>query len=136
MEYVCTKNGAMYYNDSKATNPESAIKAVQSMDRPTLLIGGGRGKDADYNSWIQNFAGVVRKFYITGEASDILEKACLEQNFYSFEKYKSFEDAVKAAIREAKDGETVLLSPACASYDMFKDYEERGNIFKKIVNEA
>jgi len=136
MEHVCTKNGVMYYNDSKATNPESAIKAVQSMDKSVLLIGGGRGKDSDYNSWIKSFVDKVRKFYIIGEVSDILEKVCLEQKFYDFEKCESFEDAVYKAMEEAKDGEAVLLSPACASYDMFKDYEERGNKFKKIVNEA
>ena len=136
MEYVCTRNGVMYYNDSKATNPESAIKAVQSMNRQTLLIGGGRAKDSDYNLWIKSFADKVRKLYIIGEASDILEKACLWQNFYDYEKCGSFEEAVYRAIKEAKAGETVLLSPACASYDMFKDYEERGNMFKKIVNEA
>jgi len=136
MEYVCTKSGVTYYNDSKATNPEAAIKAIQSMDKQTLLIGGGCFKDSDYNSWIKSFAYNVRKFYIIGEVSDILEEACLEQKFYNYEKCESFEDAVCRAIKEAKDGETVLLSPACASYDMFKDYEERGNMFKKIVNEA
>jgi len=133
MEYVCTINGVTYYNDSKATNPESAIKAVQSIDRPTILIGGGCDKGTDYTSWIKNFAGIVRKFYIIGEVSDTLERACIEQKFYDYEKMSCFEEAVHEAMKEAKSGEAVLLSPACASLDMFANYEERGNLFKKII---
>ena len=136
MEYVCTKNGVEYYNDSKATNPESAIKAIEAMDKPVRLIGGGRGKDSDYNLWIKSFTNKVRKFYIIGEVSDILVRTCQEQGFYDYEKFDSFEEAVKTAIKDAEAGEVVLLSPACASLDMFRDYEERGNLYKKIVNEA
>ena len=135
MEFVRCVNGVAYYNDSKATNPESAIKAIEAMAKPIYLIGGGYNKDADFTPWIKSFAGKVRKFYIIGAVSDILEKACIEQSFYEYEKMHSLEAAVCAAAKEAKDGGIVLLSPACASYDMFKSYEERGELFKKIVNE-
>jgi len=136
MEYVCTKNGVAYYNDSKATNPESAIKAIEAIDKPIRLIGGGRGKDSDFNLWIKSFAHKVRKLYIIGEVVEILEQTCRAHGFYDYKKFDSFEEAVKAAIKDSEAGEAVLLSPACASLDMFRDYEERGNLFKKIVNEA
>lgn len=135
IEYVRNLNGVTYYNDSKGTNPESAMKAIDAMDKPILLIGGGYDKGSDFSLWIKAFENKVRKFYIIGAVSDILEEACLKEKFYNYEKVKSLEEAVEKAAKEAKDGEVVLLSPACASWDMFKSYEHRGDLFKKIVNE-
>jgi len=135
IEYVRTLKNVIYYNDSKGTNPESSIKAVEAMDRPILLIGGGYNKGSDFSPWVKTFQNRVRKFYIIGAVSDILEEVCLEQKFYDYEKKDSFEAAVLAAAKEAREGEAVLLSPACASWDMFKSYEHRGDLFKKIVKE-
>ena len=134
LEHVRTLNDVLYYNDSKGTNPESAIKAVEAMDRPILLIGGGYDKGSDFAPWIKTFENKVKKLYIIGAVSDILEKACIEQGFYAYEKIDSFEKAVQRAAAEAEAGEAVLLSPACASWDMFKSYEHRGDLFKEIVN--
>ena len=136
MEYVCEIGGVTYYNDSKATNSEAAIKAIESLDKPIILIGGGSDKDDDFTSWIKSFSGKVRKFYILGQVADKLERTCIEQGFCDYKKVDSFEEAVKCAVKEAKSGEVVLLSPACASLDMFKNYEVRGELFKKIVRES
>jgi len=135
MEYVRTLNGVVYYNDSKGTNIESAIKAIEAIDKPIFLIGGGCDKGADFSLWVKSFESKVKKLYIIGAVSDILEEACQKQGFYNYEKIKTFEEAVKKASTETKSGEVVLLSPACASWDMFESYEHRGDLFKKIVNE-
>ena len=134
IEYVRTVTGVEYYNDSKGTNPESAIKAIEAMDRPILLIGGGYNKGSDFSLWVKSFKNKVKKLYIIGEVSDILEKTCLNHKFYDYEKVDGFENAVLKAASEAKNGDVVLLSPACASWDMFESYEVRGELFKKIVN--
>ena len=135
IEYVRTLNDVIYYNDSKGTNPESSIKAVEAMDRPILLIGGGYNKGSDFTPWIKTFEGRVKKLYIIGEVSDLLEAACKNEKFLAYEKVAGFEEAVIKASKESKEGDCVLLSPGCASWDMFKSYEHRGELFKKIVNE-
>jgi len=134
IEYVRTVAGVEYYNDSKGTNPESAIKAIEAMDRPIFLIGGGYNKGSDFSLWVKSFKNKVKKLYIIGEVSDILEKTCLNHKFYDYEKIDGFENAVLKAAEEAKNGDVVLLSPACASWDMFESYEVRGELFKTIVN--
>jgi len=134
IEYVRTVNGVEYYNDSKGTNPESAIKAIEAMDRPIFLIGGGYNKGSDFSLWVKSFKNKVKKLYIIGEVSDILEKTCLNHKFYDYEKIDGFENAVLKAAQEAGNGDVVLLSPACASWDMFESYEVRGELFKTLVN--
>lgn len=138
LEYVRTVNDVMYYNDSKGTNTESAIKAVEAMNRPIRLIGGGHNKEnkaSDFAPWVESFKNKVCKLYIIGEVSAMLEEACLAQDFYDYEKVSGLEEALSKAAKEAMSGEAVLLSPACASWDMFESYEHRGDLFKKIVNE-
>lgn len=133
IEYVTEKNGVVFYNDSKGTNPDAAIKAVLSMERPTVLIGGGYDKDADFADWVNTFHGRVKKLILIGQTADKIAKTCVDCGFASYEKQETFADAVKAAYESSENGDAVLLSPACASWGMFKNYEERGTLFKELV---
>ncbi len=133
IEYVCEKQGVRYYNDSKGTNPDAAIKGICSMNRPTYLIGGGYNKDSEFDEWIKSFGTKVKKLVLIGETKDIIAKTCDKYGFTDYIKMDSFEDAVNYCKENATDGDAVLLSPACASWDMFSSYEERGRIFKEYV---
>ncbi len=132
IEYVDTLNDVEYYNDSKATNPDSAIKAIEAMRRPIVLIGGGYDKNSDFTEWIKSFNNKVKKLILIGATAskikDIADKfgvSCIIA--------KDFETAFELAYNTAESGDCVLLSPACASWDMFLNYEQRGNIFKEFV---
>ena len=134
IEFVTEKKGVCYYNDSKGTNPDAAIKAVQAMVRPTILIGGGYDKESTYDEWIETFDGKVRLLVLIGETADKIEACARRHGFENIIRAESFEQAVRLCIDKAENGDAVLLSPACASWDMFKSYEERGRIFKELVN--
>ena len=134
IEYVCEKNGVVYYNDSKGTNPDAAIKAISAMNRPTYLIGGGYDKDASYEEWIQSFGGKVRKLVLIGQTKEKIAETAKLCGFNDTILADSLDEAVSICSKQAKDGEAVLLSPACASWGMFKNYEERGDKFKELVN--
>ena len=134
IEFVAEKNGVVYYNDSKGTNPDAAIKAIQAMNRPTVLLGGGYDKDSEYTEWIQAFGGKVRKLILLGETREKIAQAAESCGFHDYVMADGFEEAVRLAADTAKKGEAVLLSPACASWDMFPNYEVRGEKFKEIVN--
>jgi UDP-N-acetylmuramoylalanine--D-glutamate ligase len=133
IEYVCEIDGVIYYNDSKATNVDSAVKALESMTRPVVLIGGGKSKDSSYVKWVNAFHGRVSKVVVLGETADEIIKECEAQDFWDYTKAKTFGEAVNMARKEAEDGDCVLLSPACSSFDMFRDYEHRGDLFKEII---
>lgn len=133
IEYVATKRGVKYYNDSKGTNPDAAIKGIQSMSTNTYLIGGGYDKDNDYKEWIQAFDNKVKKLVLIGQTKEKIAKQASELGFNDYVFADSLEEAVEICVKEAKSGEAVLLSPACASWGMFKNYEQRGNIFKDLV---
>lgn len=133
IEFVSEINGVAYYNDSKGTNPDAAIKAVQAMKRPTVLIGGGYDKKSDYKEWIESFDGKVKRLILLGATKEKIAKQAKECGFTDFVFADTFEEAVKMAAESAKPGDAVLLSPACASWDMFKSYEERGDKFKEII---
>lgn len=135
IEYVCERDGVVYYNDSKGTNTDAAIKGICSMVRPTFLIGGGYDKDADFTEWVKCFCGRVKKLVLIGATKDKIAKTCDEQGFTDYVKTDSLKEAVKYCMDNSEEGDAVLLSPACASWDMFKSYEERGKIFKKLVSE-
>ena len=135
IEYVSEINGVVYYNDSKGTNPDAAIKGICSMTRPTYLIGGGYDKGGEFDEWVQFFDGRVKKLVLIGETKEKIAEACKRCGFDEYIMADSFEEAVSYCKDNAKEGEAVLLSPACASWDMFKSYEERGRIFKKLVME-
>ena len=135
IEYVTEKNGVLYYNDSKGTNPDAAIKGIQAMVRPTLLIGGGYDKGSDYKEWIEAFDGKVKKLVLLGVTSEKIASQAKECGFpeENIVMVESMEDAVKYCAEYAEGGDAVLLSPACASWGMFKNYEERGRVFKDLV---
>ena len=134
IEFVAEKGGVAYYNDSKGTNPDAAIRGIQAMNRPTVLIGGGYDKDSDYKEWIQSFDGKVKRLVLIGQTKEKIAEEAKECGFYDITIADTFEEAMDICIRTAQPGEAVLLSPACASWGMFKNYEERGDKFKEIVN--
>ena len=134
IEFVREKDGVAYYNDSKGTNPDAAIKGIQAMNRPTVLIGGGYDKDSEYEEWIQAFDGKVKLLVLVGATKEKIAEAAESVGFVSYVMADSFEEAVEKCIEAAKSGDAVLLSPACASWGMFKNYEERGDKFKELVN--
>lgn len=134
IEYVTEKKGVAYYNDSKGTNPDAAIKGIQAMDRRTVLIGGGYDKDSDYTEWIQSFDGKVKKLILLGQTKEKIARAAEKCGFSDYVLVNTFEEAVLLAAETARVGEAVLLSPACASWGMFPNYEVRGDKFKEIVN--
>ena len=134
IEYVAEKNGVAYYNDSKGTNPDAAIKGIRAMKRPTVLIGGGYDKDSEYTEWIESFDGKVKKLILLGQTREKIARDAKKCGFTDYVFADSFEEAVHMAVKEAVSGDAVLLSPACASWDMFPSYEVRGDKFKEIVN--
>lgn len=133
IEFVTEKNGVRYYNDSKGTNPDAAIKAVEAMERPTVLIGGGYDKHSDYDEWIKSFGDKVKLLVLIGQTREKIAESAKRLGFESIVICDTFEEAVKVCMDAAKPGDAVLLSPACASWGMFKNYEERGRIFKELV---
>ncbi len=134
IEFVCEKNGVAYYNDSKGTNPDAAIKGIQAMNRTTLLIGGGYDKDSEFEEWIEAFDGKVRYLVLLGQTKEKIAKAARRVGFEQIIMVETLEEAVKTCANLAEEGDAVLLSPACASWGMFKNYEERGDKFKEFVN--
>ena len=134
IEYVCEKYGVTYYNDSKGTNPDAAIKGIQAMNRRTLLIGGGYDKDSEYEEWIESFDGKVKQLVLLGQTREKIAEAARRVGFENIILVDSLEEAVRTCARLAEPGDAVLLSPACASWGMFKNYEERGDKFMDFVN--
>ena len=133
IEYVTEKNGVVYYNDSKGTNPDAAIKGIQAMDRPTLLIGGGYDKGSSYEEWIQAFDGKVKYLVLIGQTREKIAETARKLGFTDIVFAESLEEAVQFCADHAVSGDAVLLSPACASWGMFPNYEVRGQIFKELV---
>ena len=133
IEYVTEKRGVRFYNDSKGTNPDAAIQGIRAMNRPTLLIGGGYDKQSEYDEWIEAFDGKVKELVLIGQTADKIEECAHRHGFMNTVKKDTFEDAVNYCYEHAVSGDAVLLSPACASWGMFPNYEERGRIFKEIV---
>ena len=133
IEYVTEKRGVKFYNDSKGTNPDAAIQGIRAMNRPTLLIGGGYDKQSEYDEWIEAFDGKVKKLVLIGQTAEKIETCAHRHGFMDTVKCETFEEAVHYCYDHAEAGDAVLLSPACASWGMFPNYEERGRIFKEIV---
>ena len=134
IEYVCEKNGVAYYNDSKGTNTDAAIKAIGAMKRPTYLIGGGYDKNSPYEDWINSFDGKVKLLVLLGETREKIAQTARKCGFENIKMVESLDEAVQVCAQAAQPGDAVLLSPACASWGMFNNYEERGDKFKELVN--
>lgn len=134
IEYVTEKNGVRFYNDSKGTNPDAAIKGIQAMDRPTCLIGGGYDKQSEYKEWIQSFNGKVKKLVLLGQTKEKIAEEAEKCGFHDYVFAESLQEAVDICYENAENGDAVLLSPACASWGMFPNYEVRGKMFKEIVH--
>jgi UDP-N-acetylmuramoylalanine--D-glutamate ligase len=135
IEFVAEKHGVTYYNDSKGTNPDAAIKGIQAMIRPTVLIGGGYDKGSEYTEWINSFDGKVRKLVLLGQTKEKIAADAEKCGFKDYVLVDTFEEAFETAVRFAKEGDAVLLSPACASWGMFPNYEVRGEMFKDLVKQ-
>ena len=133
MEYVATIDGVAYYNDSKATNTDAAIKAIEAIDAPIILIGGGYDKNTDFVPWVACFNDKVSDLIVFGQTAQQIVDTCDQMGFTKYETVASLEEAVARAREKAKPGHNVLFSPACASFDMFKNFEERGELFKEYV---
>lgn len=133
IEYVTEKNGVVYYNDSKGTNPDAAIKGIQAMNRPTLLIGGGYDKESSYDEWIEAFGGKVRYLVLIGQTKEKIKEAAEKKGFHDIILCEDLKEAVRVCAQKAQPGEAVLLSPACASWGQFDNYEQRGDMFKEYV---
>lgn len=133
IEYVTEKRGVKFYNDSKGTNPDAAIQGIRAMNRPTFLIGGGYDKQSEYDEWIEAFDGKVKKLVLIGQTAKKIENCAHRHGFMDTVRKDTFEEAIQYCYDNAKSGDAVLLSPACASWGMFPNYEERGRIFKEYV---
>ncbi len=135
IQFICEKEGVCFYNDSKGTNPDAAIKAVLAMERPTHLIGGGYDKNASYDEWIDSFGDRIKSLVLIGDTKEKIAECAASKGYEPVLFADSLEQAVRMCFERAKTGEAVLLSPACASWDMFKNYEERGELFAKYAKE-
>ena len=137
IEKVRDLDGVTYINDSKGTNTDSTIKAVQTMARPTVIILGGYDKHTSFDPLSAEIreSPMIRKAVLIGETAELIRMSLERYGFTDYVFAGSMGEAVNAARAAAKPGWNVLLSPACASFDMFKDYEERGRVFKDIVRE-
>lgn len=133
IEFVCKKNDIAFYNDSKGTNPDAAIKGICAMNRKTVLIGGGYDKESTYDEWIDSFHGKVKKLILIGQTAQKIAACAKAHGFTDYVFADSLEEAITIAYETAEPGEAVLLSPACASWGMFDNYEQRGDIFKEYV---
>jgi UDP-N-acetylmuramoylalanine--D-glutamate ligase len=133
IEFVDEIKGVTYYNDSKGTNTDASKVAVLAMSRPIVLIAGGYDKGSEYDDFIRTFDGRVKELVLIGATADKIEKTAREHGFNNIHRASTFEDAVAQCSELAKPGDCVLLSPACASWGMFKNFEERGRIFKSLV---
>lgn len=134
LEFVKDVNGVSYVNDSKGTNPDASIKAVQAYQRPIILIAGGMDKGSDFTSFIEAFGGKVKDMILLGETAEKIETTARKLGFENNHRVKNMEEAVLKAFELGKEGDVVLLSPACASWDMYPSYEVRGQDFKDRVN--
>lgn len=135
IEYVATKNGVDFYNDSKGTNPDAAIKGIQAMVKPTVLIGGGYDKNSDYEEWINAFDGKVKWLVLLGQTREKIAETARRLGFTNIIMAESLEEAIQVCVEKTVPGDAVLLSPACASWGMFPNYEVRGKMFKDYVNQ-
>jgi UDP-N-acetylmuramoylalanine--D-glutamate ligase len=133
LEYVRTLGGVHYFNDSKGTNVGAVMKSIESFTEPIILIAGGRDKAGDFAALRDLVSRKVKALVLIGEAAGKIKDALGDRTATVMA--KDLGEAVAASRKKAEPGDVVLLSPACASFDMFRDFEDRGRQFKKIVME-
>ena len=133
IEYVATEDGVDYYNDSKGTNVDASIRAVLAMKKPIVLIGGGYDKGSSFDEWTKLFPGRVKHLVLIGVTAPKVRASAEKFGFTAISDCETFAEAVDLCREKAEDGDCVLLSPACASWGMFDNYEQRGDMFKEQV---
>ena len=135
IEFIAEKRGVVWYNDSKGTNPDAAIKGIRAMNRPTLLIAGGYDKGSSYDEWIEAFDGKVRYLVLIGQTREKIQAAAQRCGLADecIILCDDLKEAVQICHDKANPGDCVLLSPACASWGQFENYEQRGDLFKEYV---
>lgn len=133
IEFVKKIKNVSYYDDSKGTNIDAVIRAVESLNGDIVLIAGGVDKGSSYTPWIEAFANRVKCICAIGAASNKIKNELSHK--IPVHQFETLENAIKYAANKAQGGDNVLLSPGCASFDMFRDYAHRGDEFKRIVNE-
>ncbi|HEY5556936.1 UDP-N-acetylmuramoyl-L-alanine--D-glutamate ligase [Acetobacterium sp.] len=133
LEMVGCFSGVTYINDSKGTNTSATITALNAVTQPVILLAGGYDKKEDYSDLMALVAKRVKRLIVLGVTADDLTKAAHQNGFTNIKRVEDYEEAVAVAKAEAESGDTVLLSPACASWDMFDNYEIRGRVFKELV---
>jgi len=133
IEYVVEKRGVKFYNDSKGTNPDAAIQGIRAMERPTFLIGGGYDKQSEYDEWIEAFDGKVKQLVLIGQTREKIAECAKKHGFTEIAFADSLEEAMDICYQNAVEGDAILLSPACASWGMFDNYEQRGEKFKEYA---
>ena len=133
LEFVTDKDGIMFVNDSKGTNPDSTIKAITSYDKPIVLIAGGKDKQSDFTEMISYVTKNVKALVLLGETADKIEQTAKLQGMNNIFRVSNMKEAVKTAYKLAQSGDVVLLSPACASWDMYPNFEARGLDFKENI---
>lgn len=134
IEFVASKKGVDYYNDSKGTNPDAAIQGIKAMNKPTILIGGGYDKHSEYDEWIESFGEKVKCLVLIGQTREKIAACARNHGFENIKMADTFEECLRYCTEHAQKGDAVLLSPACASWGMFPNYEIRGKMFKDYVN--
>lgn len=133
IEFCGEKGGVRYYNDSKATNPDAAIQGIRAMKGPTILIGGGYDKKNSYDDWIEAFDGKVKKLVLIGQTREDIAACARKHGFTGIVLCDTFQECLETCTSLAEPGDEVLLSPACASWGMFPNYEVRGDRFREYV---
>ncbi len=134
---VSDSDGTIYVDDSKATNPDAAIKGLVSFEQPIVLIAGGQDRDADFSDLIETIADKVRVLILMGETKDKLRDEALKHSFNNINIHvvENMQQAVQTAFKNLHSGDCLLLSPGCPSWDMYSSYKERGKEFQKEVRQ-
>lgn len=133
IQYINTINGVKFFNDSKATNVNSTIKAIEAVNSPIILLAGGMDKGDDFDELFDRFDNKVSRVFVYGETGRKLLDCAKRKGFVSINLVNNLEEAVSSAYNISEEGDSILLSPACASWDMYKNFEERGNEFINLV---
>ena len=133
VEFVAEKNGVVYINDSKGTNPDASMTAINAIERPIILIIGGYDKKSSFDEIFELIIKKVKHIVILGATKDKIVSTAIKHGYVNYTVVDDYEQAVNVCAQKAEKGDCVLLSPASASWDMFDSYETRGRVFKELV---